>query len=234
MTTTLDQPTTATHPATPSSESSTTWTRTSGRRRDAAPRTPRVWSSLATSARRRRPRQPGGPPHRRAGTGRRPVLQLPRWCLSHPDAAPESNPRGLAVQFRLDNGATDLLAHSINGFPGRVVEDFVDFLGAIAPGGPGPEGYLGSHPAAAAFVHAIQTHGVPASYATLSYWPVNAFRFQSADGTESAAATSGTRSPATRSSMRTRPPPGRRLPHRGAQHAPGRRGRLLRAGASDQ
>lgn len=105
---------------------------------------------------------------------------------SHPDAAPESNPRGLAVQFRMDNGAsTDLLAHSINGFPGRVVEDFVDFLGAIAPGGPGPEGYLGSHPAAAAFVHEIQTHGVPVSYATLSYWPVNAFRFQAADGTES-------------------------------------------------
>src|SRR4051812_26849512 len=83
---------------------------------------------------------------------------------SHPDAAPESNPRGLAVQFRLDNGAsTDLLAHSINGFPGRDVEDFADFLQAIAPGGPGPEAYLGSHPAAAAFVHAIQTHGVPVS-----------------------------------------------------------------------
>ena len=104
---------------------------------------------------------------------------------SHPDAAPESNPRGLAVQFRLLNGAsTDLLAHSINGFPGRVVDDFVDFLGAIAPGGPGPEGYLASHPAAAAFVHAIQTHGVPASYATLTYWPVNAFRFQAPNGSE--------------------------------------------------
>ena len=106
--------------------------------------------------------------------------------LAHPDAAPECNPRGLAVQFRLDDGSTtDLLAHSINGFPGRVVEDFVDFLAAIAPGGPGPEDYLAGHPAAAAFVHAIQTHGIPSSFATLSYWPVNAFRFQAADGTES-------------------------------------------------
>jgi catalase len=106
---------------------------------------------------------------------------------SHPDSAPESNPRGLAVQFRLDNGAsTDLLAHSINGFPGRDVEDFADFLRAIAHGGPGPEAYLRGHSAAAAFVHAIQTHGVPVSYATLSYWPVNAFRFQSADGAERA------------------------------------------------
>jgi catalase len=104
----------------------------------------------------------------------------------HPDTAPEANPRGLAVQFRLGNGATtDLLAHSINGFPGRIIEDFADFLAAIAPGGPGPEGYLATHPAAAAFVQAIQGHGVPASFATLSYWPVNAFRFQAPDGTES-------------------------------------------------
>ncbi|MEP7089013.1 MAG: catalase family peroxidase [Nocardioidaceae bacterium] len=106
--------------------------------------------------------------------------------LSHPDAAPESNPRGLAVQFRLDDGSTtDLLAHSINGFPGRFVEDFVDFLAAIAPGGPGPQDYLAGHPDASAFVDAIQAHGVPASFATLSYWPVNAFCFQTADGTES-------------------------------------------------
>jgi catalase len=102
----------------------------------------------------------------------------------HPDAAPEANPRGLAVQFRLSNGATtDLLAHSINGFPGRTVEDFADFLGAIAPDGPGPEPYLATHAAAAAFVAAIQGHGVPASFANLSYWPVNAFRLHAVDGT---------------------------------------------------
>jgi catalase len=102
---------------------------------------------------------------------------------SHPDAAPESNPRGLAVQFRLADGTTtDLLAHSINGFPGRTVEDFGDFLFAIAPDGPGPEAYLADHPAAAAFVGAIQTHGAPASYATLRYYPVNAFLFHDVSG----------------------------------------------------
>jgi catalase len=102
----------------------------------------------------------------------------------HPDAAPESNPRGLAVQFRLPDGTTtDLLAHSINGFPGRTVDDFSDFLEAIAPGGPGPEGYLADHGAAAKFVGAIQTHGTPVSYATLAYYVVNAFRFHSADDT---------------------------------------------------
>lgn len=103
---------------------------------------------------------------------------------AHPDPAPENNPRGLAVQFRLPDGSTtDLLAHTIDGFPGRVVEDFSDFLEVIAPGGPGPEGYLATHAAAAAFVHAVQTHGVPASFATLRYFGVNAFRFHAADGT---------------------------------------------------
>lgn len=105
----------------------------------------------------------------------------------HPDAVPEGNPRGLAVQFRLPDGSTtDLLAHSIDGFPGRTVDDFADFLAAIAPDGPGPEGYLAEHAAAAAFVGSIQSHGVPASFATLSYFPVNAFLFHTADGRTSA------------------------------------------------
>jgi catalase len=104
-----------------------------------------------------------------------------------PDVAPGSNPRGLAVQFRLPDGSTtDLLAHSIDGFPGRTTEDFADFLAAIAPGGPGPEEYLGAHPAAAAFVSALQAHRPPESYATLRYFGVNAFRFHNAAGLERA------------------------------------------------
>jgi catalase len=102
---------------------------------------------------------------------------------SHADAAPECNPRGLAVQFRLRDGSTtDLLAHSINGFPGRTVDDFSDFLEAIAPNGNGPEAYLADHPAAASFVHGVQTHGTPASYAGLSYFPVHAFMFHNSNG----------------------------------------------------
>jgi catalase len=103
---------------------------------------------------------------------------------SHPDAAPESNPRGFAVQFRLPDGrTTDLLAHSIDGFPGRTVEDFSGFLRAISPDGPGPEAYLSEHPAAAAFVQAIQVHGTPESYCALTYFAVNAFVFAAEDGT---------------------------------------------------
>ena len=94
-----------------------------------------------------------------------------------------ANPRGLAVQFRLPDGTTtDLLAHSIDGFPGTTADDFADFLQAIGPNGPGPEEYLADHPAAAAFVAALQAHGSPRSYATLRYFAVNAFLFHNAAG----------------------------------------------------
>ncbi len=99
------------------------------------------------------------------------------------DADGGSNPRGFAVQFRLANGTTtDLLAHSIDGFPGSNGDEFADFLYAIGPNGPGPEDYLAVHPAAAAFVDALQAHGFPRSYATLRYFAVNAFMFHNAAG----------------------------------------------------
>jgi catalase len=89
----------------------------------------------------------------------------------------------MTVEFRLaDGSSTDLLAHSINGFPGRTIDEFSDFLEAIAPNGPGPQHYLSGHPVAASFVDHIHTHGTPASYATLEYFPVNAFRFHNANG----------------------------------------------------
>jgi catalase len=99
------------------------------------------------------------------------------------DVDPGANPRGLAVQFRLRDGSTtDLLAHSIDGFPGATIADFADFLEAIGPNGPGPESYLAEHAAAAAFVNALHAHGMPRSYATLRYYAVNAFVFHNADG----------------------------------------------------
>ncbi len=87
------------------------------------------------------------------------------------------------MQFRLPDGATtDLLAHSIDGFPGTTAADFADFLQAIGPTGPGPQEYLARHPAAAAFVAALQAHGAPRSYSTLRYYAVNAFMFHNAAG----------------------------------------------------
>ena len=129
----------------------------------------------------------------------------------HPDAAPESNPRGLAVQFRLfDGSTTDLLAHSINGFPGRTVDDFSDFLEAIAPGGPGPEGYLAEHAAAAKFVtrsrptgHRPATPRSPTTSSTRSdSTPLMA--------PPASVATPGCPRPEPTCSVRTRQPPRRR------------------------
>ena len=140
MTTTLGQPAPETDHADTSNASSTTWTPSGATptRRAAHAKGVVLTGTFSASP---EAASVTRAPHLNAG--RVPVVarfsaSFPGG-LSHPDAAPESNPRGLAVQFRLGDGSTtDLLAHSINGFPGTVVEDFVDFLAAIAPGGPRP------------------------------------------------------------------------------------------------
>ena len=81
-----------------------------------------------------------------------------------PDNAPEAGPRGMAIRFHLaEHVHTDIIAHSVNGFPVRTVEEFLEFLraaGASGPDVPSPkpiEVFLGSHPAALAFVFGCQT-----------------------------------------------------------------------------
>src|SRR5580698_4950728 len=50
-----------------------------------------------------------------------------------PDADPNANPRGLAVKFQLPDGkATDIIGHSVNGFPVGTAEEFLAFLQALA------------------------------------------------------------------------------------------------------
>ena len=76
-----------------------------------------------------------------------------------PDNDPNADPRGCAVRFYLaDRVHTDIVAHSTNSFPARTGQDFLEFLTAITetdlthiPGSP-LEKYLGTHPAALAFV----------------------------------------------------------------------------------
>src|SRR3974377_961695 len=78
-----------------------------------------------------------------------------------PDNAPDSNPGGLAIRFHLaDRVHTDIVSHSTDGFPTRTGQEFLDFLRAAAASAqskasPSPiEAFLGSHPAAVAFVTA--------------------------------------------------------------------------------
>src|SRR5262249_28172900 len=83
-------------------------------------------------------------------------------------------------------GSTDILANAFNGFAVATGEDFLAFLEAVAASGkdapkPTPvEKFLASHPKAMKVAKAPKP--VPASFATETYFSVNAFQFTSADG----------------------------------------------------
>ena len=99
-----------------------------------------------------------------------------------PDNDPNADPRGCAIRFYLaERVHTDIVAHSTNAFPARTGQDFLELLSAIAasdlshiPGSP-LEKYLGTHPAALAFVQTPKPP--PASFAQESYFGLVAMRF---------------------------------------------------------
>jgi catalase len=104
-----------------------------------------------------------------------------------PDNDPNASPHGLAIRFHLaERVHTDIVAHSIDGFPTHTGEEFLEFLRAIAASSaatthPTPvEAYVGSHPAALAFVQAAKPN--PSSFARESYFGVTAMRFVNKDG----------------------------------------------------
>jgi catalase len=93
-----------------------------------------------------------------------------------------SSPQAIAVRFHLaEHVHTDIIAHSINGFPTRTGEEFLEFIRAAAASGPSAPSpppiaaYLATHPAARAFVEA--PHRIPESFATQPYFAVTAFKF---------------------------------------------------------
>jgi catalase len=104
-----------------------------------------------------------------------------------PDTDPNSLPKGIAVRFLLaEHVHTDVIAHSIDGFPTRTGEEFLEFLGALAvsdqanPAGSPLEAFLGSHPAALRFVQTPKPF--PVSFAHESFFGVNAFKFIDSEG----------------------------------------------------
>ena len=80
----------------------------------------------------------------------------------------------------------DLVTHSFNGFPAANAAEFGTFLKAVAASGPGAakptpiEKYLQTHPNAVPFV--TQQNPPPESFATTTYFGVNAFAFVDASG----------------------------------------------------
>jgi catalase len=103
-----------------------------------------------------------------------------------PDNDPNASPHGLGIRFHLGERAhTDIISHTTDGFPVRTGQEFLELLRAIAasdPSKPSPspiEAFLGSHPAAFAFV---QPKPKPSSLARASYFAISAFRFTNKDG----------------------------------------------------
>jgi catalase len=105
-----------------------------------------------------------------------------------PDADPNASPHGMAIRFSLPGGiSSDIVAISANGFPVATPEDFLAFLQAAGKSGPEApkptpiESFLAAHPAALKFV--TTPRPPPASFATLAFYGVDAFKFTDSKGT---------------------------------------------------
>jgi catalase len=108
-----------------------------------------------------------------------------------PDNDPNASPRGMGIRFQLaEHSHTDIVSHSIDAFPTRTGDEFLEFLQAVAtsdptkpadPANPSPiMKFLGTHPAALAFVQAPKP--APSSFARETYYGVTAFHFANKDG----------------------------------------------------
>ena len=104
-------------------------------------------------------------------------------------AQPDNVPgvRGMAVKFTLPDGSTtDVSTQTAKLFPASTPDGFISLLRAMRPGAAAPLrliGYIATHPrflAALPVVRAANT--VPASYATVAYHGLHAFRWVAADG----------------------------------------------------
>lgn len=104
-----------------------------------------------------------------------------------PDNDANADPRGMAVRFMLgEHKHTDIVSHSVDAFPARDGYEFLEFLRAVKATDPANfagsplEAFLGSHPAAVAFIQAPKP--APSSFARETYFGVTAMEFLNTDG----------------------------------------------------
>jgi catalase len=102
-----------------------------------------------------------------------------------PDNDPQSQPKGMATRFHLgEHEHTDIVAHSINGFPVHTGEQFLEFLRAAKAAAEGhPEAigaFLAGHPSAKRFVEAPKL--IPSSFAREAFFAVTSFQFTNSEG----------------------------------------------------
>lgn len=104
-----------------------------------------------------------------------------------PDADPNASPHGCAIRFHLaDRVHTDVISHSTDGFPTHTGQELLEFFRAVASSDPSKlagsplEAFLGTHPAALAFVQAPKP--APSSFAREAFFGITAMRFTNKDG----------------------------------------------------
>jgi catalase len=108
-----------------------------------------------------------------------------------PDNDPHAAPRGMAIRFQLaEHSHTDIVSHSVDAFPARTGEEFLELLKALAtsdmstpsdPKNPKPiEKFLGTHPAALAFIQAPKP--APSSFARTTFFAIIAYKFINSKG----------------------------------------------------
>src|SRR6201984_425111 len=99
-----------------------------------------------------------------------------------PDNDPHADPRGMAIRFNLaEHVHTDIVAHSVNGFPATTGQEFLEFLRGVTQSDTAKvQAFVGSHPKALAFVQAITPF--PASFAKEKYFGLTAMKFTNKDG----------------------------------------------------
>ncbi|MEB3030225.1 catalase family peroxidase [[Mycobacterium] nativiensis] len=104
---------------------------------------------------------------------------------TQPDGAP--GVRGMAVKFTLPDGSTtDVSTQTARLFVSSTPDGFVDLLRAMRPGPTAPirmAGYLLTHPALFGALPILRAaNRIPASYGTVEYHGLHAFRWVDADG----------------------------------------------------
>lgn len=103
------------------------------------------------------------------------------------DTNPNANPRGMAIRFELANGTmTDIVSFSTHAFPVSTPEAFLEFLNAkiaTKPDSPKPtpiEKMIAATPSLKKFIAIPKP--LPVSFATHTYFGVNAFEFTNSNG----------------------------------------------------
>lgn len=103
------------------------------------------------------------------------------------DNSPDANPRGMAIRFYLaEHVHTDIIGHSVDAFPAKDGDEFLEFLRAAAASGPDVpspkpvEKFVASHPGTLAFIQAIKSS--PSSFARATFFPLVAYEFTNTAG----------------------------------------------------